>query len=296
MSISCVILNFNDFENSFRLSEKIRRFNSLDYVIIVDNCSTDDSYVKLLEAKRDKVHVIRTQRNGGYGYGNNFGIKFAYNELKTKYTLIANPDVDFEEECIIKLKETIETVENCAVISPVPYKPNGSVQNIVAWKLPNVFEYVLTASALVCRFYLLERLFYGAKSLDREDVFEVGCVAGSLLLVDTEIMVKYGMYDEEIFLYGEETVLGLKMKMAGFKTLLRVDQIYIHQHSATINKTFSTSIKKQKIMLESHLKLLKKYYHIKGTKLLLAKVFFRLTIFEVLIKQFIKKSIMTKNS
>ncbi|MFC5734292.1 glycosyltransferase family 2 protein [Cytobacillus gottheilii] len=292
MATACVILNFNDYENTFALIQKISNYQVFDHIVVVDNCSTDDSPDKLLKHRNEKIHIIKSERNGGYGYGNNFGISFAYNKLQSRYILIANPDVEFEEVFIKELKNTISSNSNCAVVSGIPLTIDGKPQDIIGWSVPKGYQYMLTASGTISRYLLMNRMFYGIKYFTKKKslkTIEVGCVAGALLLIDANIIYNNAMYDEEIFLYGEETILGLKLRELGFKTLIRTDQRYIHKHSATINKTFSSSLKKHKIMLDSHRTILSKYYKYRGLKFVLVDSFFKLTIAEVGLKQLIRR-------
>ena len=70
-----IVLNYNDFDNTFHYINRIRNYAKLDYILIVDNCSTDESFERLQKLKDDKVNVIRTDRNEGYASGNNFGVR-----------------------------------------------------------------------------------------------------------------------------------------------------------------------------------------------------------------------------
>ena len=46
----------------------------------------------------------------------------------------------------------------------------------------------------------------------------VDVVHGSMLMADLEKMISVGGYDERVFLYGEENMLGWKMRDMGWKT------------------------------------------------------------------------------
>ena len=72
--INCVILNFNDEETVARLVHMIHDYDYLEKIVLVDNHSTDDSWEQLQVLKDEKVELIRTEKNGGYGYGNNTGM------------------------------------------------------------------------------------------------------------------------------------------------------------------------------------------------------------------------------
>ena len=67
-------------------------------VIVVDNTSGDDSVELLRRAVTDEgwhnwVDLIAAERNGGFAYGNNMGIRHALAALdKLQYVLLLNPD------------------------------------------------------------------------------------------------------------------------------------------------------------------------------------------------------------
>ena len=47
MKIACVIVNYNDAKTTIALLKQICDYKSLNHIIIVDNCSTDNSYASL---------------------------------------------------------------------------------------------------------------------------------------------------------------------------------------------------------------------------------------------------------
>ena len=99
-NICAVILNYNDAQTTMKLTESWKNSKVIRNIIIVDNCSTDDSWEKLGEFKEefasdhpddpDKVqlHLFRTTENGGYGSGNQAGIDYAVQYLDPDYIII----------------------------------------------------------------------------------------------------------------------------------------------------------------------------------------------------------------
>ncbi|MFR5732278.1 MAG: glycosyltransferase family 2 protein [Clostridium sp.] len=83
----------------------------------------------------------------------------------------------------------------------------------------------------------------------------VGAVHGSMLMVDTEKFLEAGGYDEGIFLYEEEQVLGRRMQNAGYRSVLLLNQHYDHEHSTSISKSFSDAMKRQRLREKSTLLL-----------------------------------------
>ena len=68
-----IILNYNDCDNCIRLATAVSAFACIDKVIVVDNCSTDDSVFKLRQIECDKIKLVITEKNGGYLYGKKKG-------------------------------------------------------------------------------------------------------------------------------------------------------------------------------------------------------------------------------
>lgn len=76
-----IVLNYNDAETTLKYVKHIVSYDLLNKIIIVDNCSTDDSWCRLLQSfASNKIDIVRTDHNGGYGYGNNFGLKCAVSQ------------------------------------------------------------------------------------------------------------------------------------------------------------------------------------------------------------------------
>ena len=270
---SCVILNFNDAPTTINLVGLIKEYSHLDFIVVVDNCSTDDSWERLQSCKNDKVHVVKSPRNGGYGAGNNVGLRFSFDVLKADYSLIANPDVLFSEECIRKFLQVFQDNSSVAVVSA---KQSNSAD--CAWKNCSVIQHVLATSlffeiCLKIRSYP-KKYFSGKKSVP------VFAVPGSLLMVDLKKMIERGMYDEEFFLYYEEFVLAQKLSDAGLKTVLRLDCSYVHNHHVSISKTYNRWFQQHAILLKSAELFLKKYKKVNTLQMALAKLWFAYTKLE----------------
>ena len=80
MNTAIIILNYNDFTTTKEMIEQIKDYKILNHIIIVDNCSTDDSYNILKKEEKNNIEVIKTKSNNGYASGNNYGIKYAINK------------------------------------------------------------------------------------------------------------------------------------------------------------------------------------------------------------------------
>ncbi len=269
MKIACVILNFNTADITEKLCQQLYGYEIVDYIIVVDNCSTDGSFEKLKYLKNDKITVLRTERNGGYGYGNNYGIKYSLDKYKVDYVLIVNPDVVVEEKTILKLVTALQNSE-AVVAGGIAYNGKGEIQTSF-WKIPSVFTYIFSA-------LFLFRIFGVVAAKDNNhhvnNVNYVDCIVGCLLLVEAKIFVDYTLYDENIFLYCEETTLGIKQKNKRLKTIVVNDAIYLHLHEGITKNHFAPSAKNKKIVGKSRLYVLKNYYKVSTPVYFSAKIIY----------------------
>ena len=277
-NLAAVILNYNDADTTINLLSVLQNYDIIKHIVVVDNCSTDNSFAVLSNSKTLKVDVIKSNKNGGYGYGNNYGINYLKNAYNPTHILIANPDIQIEEDVIRKMLEVFQQDERVAVVAPFMLNRYGEKEPGTAWKLPSKYSYIFSADLFIGHF--LRPTHYIGLEQSKDITKEVDCVAGSLLMVDTALMLKYGMYDENVFLFGEETTLGSKFKNAGLKTVLLLKESFLHLHGVSISRSISSQIKKRKLMLESRQYILKTYLGASRLELLLAKAVYRLSMFE----------------
>lgn len=278
-NIMSLVLNYNDYETTKDFINRVQKFDNIEKIIVVDNHSSDNSYNLLRELANNKIDVIQTPKNGGYGYGNNYGIKYInsnYNDT-CKYVLISNPDTIFSSEVVNNLLNGFDN-EDIAICAPLTLNTKKEKQLPIAWKVPRVKDYFTFSSYVLNR--LCKPMLYPLDYFDNKDECYVECVQGSLFMVDLDKFVSKAMYDEDMFLFFEESTIGYRLKKAGYKTRLLLNTSYIHMHSVSINKEFASEYKKRKIMLESMLILMKHENKIGIIKNGFMKVWNRLCLIE----------------
>lgn len=282
MNISCIILNYNDPETTISLVNSIVNYEILDSIVIVDNCSTDDSVSRLQVLAGGKIHVISTEKNGGYGYGNNHGIRYAHGTLHASHVLIANPDVKVTEECIQAMKDSFLKISRLGIAAAVTRDGTGEV-TLSSWRLNGLLGDLLDTGLITRRIFahwLNDRPELKADS-EKERYVYVDAVLGSLFMADMNALMECGLYDEEVFLYYEEKILGFQMKKKGYGTILLLNQSYIHLHSVSINKNVKSILKKQAILHKSKLHYYKNYLGINRFQECLVRAFLAFLMAEI---------------
>ncbi len=270
--LNCVILNYNDAPTVENLIAQIHDYQILEQIVVVDNHSSDDSLERLHPLADDKVTVICAKANGGYGSGNNLGVRYAVNHNQATHVLIANPDISVSEACLVKLLQAFEKRPQAAVVTArMEDRQYGTLRN--GWPLRSFTKELLSMGPVSRR--LLGRFFdYPDSRFQTGRAMYADVVHGSMLMVDAARFLEAGGYDEEIFLYQEEAVLGYRMKARGYRSILRLDCSYKHEHSASISKTFTSQMRRQRLREESELYYMKHYLHINPLQEVFARLWF----------------------
>lgn len=290
---SCVILNYNDADTTAALIRCIHDYSILRYILVVDNCSTDDSWEKLAALQAmNKVICLRTDYNGGYGYGNNFGVRYAHDVLGEKAVLIVNPDVEFTEDCLRTCLKELQSREDVAVVSPLQLDSNGNLVRQFAWNIGSGLRHLLSCEVL------LRHSFFPLPCVKAEigenQVF-VDCVPGSFLLVKAEKFLLCGGYHREMFLYWEETFLGFRIKSMGWKTVLLPRLTYTHHHCVSVQKTIPRIVTQRQIQYDSLLVCLREIWGYGKIRRSLACVFMKWCLVEEKILTRLKQTISGRN-
>ena len=145
--------------------------------IVIEN-SKNIKLKEELENKYDNIEVIINE-NIGMGASNNIGIK----RSKTKYAYIINPDVKFNNNTLENLFKAAESISDFAIISPI-----NSDSNYPNYKKSN-----------------------DSKTID-ENIISVDYVDGFSMLINKEKIQEENFFDENFFLYLENTELCLRVK------------------------------------------------------------------------------------
>ena len=262
--IDILVLNYNDAITTNVFVESVNDYSCVHKILVVDNHSTDDSLKKLKSLESDKVLVVDTGKNGGYGAGNNFGLCYLKEKYNSEHILVCNPDVAVSEKVVKELSLFLKQNSAYAVVAPLMKIP-GNVSQYTAFKKANVFSFVMSVELIFSK--LFSPLFLNSFSLQNKSFVDVFSVAGSLFMIDAHKITEAELYDEKMFLYHEEYVLGKKIEEKKYKVALLPNISFIHNHSVSISKTYRSVVKKHRVYLRSYRYVVRKYFN--------ANLFFR---------------------
>ena len=269
-----VILNYNDYKTTLDYLEMIKKYKNLDLIIIVDNNSTDNSYDELKKINDDKIVVLKSNKNGGYGYGNNIGIKFAIKKYKKCNIIISNPDIEVTDDTIKQMSKYLNNNSNVAIVSPV-IKEHGSLNR--GWKLSCGYKEMLLSVPLIGR-KLKNKIIGYKNSYYKKDESKVDVISGCFFMIKSDIFKEIDYFDENLFLYYEENVICSKIKKLNYDIVILNYCSVIHNHSISIDKSYN-KLSKYKILKKSQMYYLEKYTHCSKIFIIMIKLISNLIVY-----------------
>ncbi len=215
---SVIIVNWNgkDYLKTCLDSLKTQSYPNIE-VIVVDNGSKDGSVDFLNQYYLPFVKVIANRENLGFSGGNNVGIRAA----KGQYILLLNNDTEADQKWI---EELIREAENNPAVGMCASKIYSfSQRNII-----DVAGHLLYRDGLNRGRGRLEK-DAGQYDAVEEVFFPSGCAA----LYRKEMLDEIGLFDETFFAYGDDTDIGLRGRIAGWKCLYVPTAIVYHRYSGS---------------------------------------------------------------
>ncbi len=244
--VSVVVVTYNALPWVERALESTRGHET----VVVDHGSTDGT-LELVQERFPEARVIE-QENKGLGGGSNAGMRIASGD----YFLLLNSDAWALDDAVERLAAFADEHPEAAVVGPRLLNPDGSLQRSVrgfptVWRLAT--EYLFLRK-LAPRSRALNAL-YGA-GFDHEEVREAEFLMGSVLLVRREAADTVGLFDEDFFMFSEETDWLYRFRQAGWKVLFTPDAEFVHVGGATTRQNWGPMFREQ---VRGHVRFLAKH-------------------------------------
>lgn len=187
-------------------------------LVVVDNDSGD--YCDIADAiDRNAwsswVTLVKAPRNGGFAYGNNLGLRTAYAGAAPNYIYLLNPDAEIRPGAVSVLAKFLEENPDAGIAGSRIVNMDGSDWSI-AFRFPGMiseFEGGLEVGVIT----RLLRRYTVARKMGRTPQ-QVGWICGASMMIRPAVVERVGGFDENYFLYFEETDFCLRAKREGFST------------------------------------------------------------------------------
>jgi GT2 family glycosyltransferase len=252
MTISVVILNYNNWQETLECVKMYKRFSSISSVVVVDNHSTDESISEFINMEASlKYSLVISSKNSGYSSGNNLGIKYAISVLNSDYIIISNPDIIIDnEDSILAMSRILQDNKKIASITTKMVSSTNKPL-ITFWDHPSMFQDILSTLFLKNKPKASLKGQCEIKYCHNADI-----ISGAFFMIKSEVLKQINYFDENTFLYGEERILGYQIYQIGMNQVVLDTYCHIHNQGTTISKEFTSKLRKYRFLFDSRF-----YYH-----------------------------------
>lgn len=233
-----IVLNFNAWSLTSTAVESVlrSRYNNLE-LIVVDNCSQDDSVSQLRSRFGDKIRLIVNPSNYGYCRGNNVG----FMESAGDYLVFLNNDVLVHPGWLAALVSTIESESRIAAVE-------CNVQHIG-------FKNLLKIS------HDVDALGEGGFPTVRQWAHPrpTFIPSGSASIFRRSVLERIGVFDEDFFIWSEDFDLGWRIWLSGYKIVDCPSSLVFHAGSVSTSGKSWLSRKLYLVIRNSIITMIKNY-------------------------------------
>ncbi|MBK8807321.1 MAG: glycosyltransferase family 2 protein [Bacteroidales bacterium] len=228
IELSVVILNWNGVTLLQRFLPSVVAFSSAPniQIVVVDNCSTDES-VTFITENYPQIKIVQLDKNYGFAGGYNLGLA----QVSSEYYVLLNSDVEVTENWIEPVLTLMKSDKNIACAMP----------KIIDFTTKTDFEYAGAAGGFIDKYgfpFCRGRIFFTIETDQKQydtdiDVF---WATGAALFVKADDYFGAGGLDEDFFAHMEEIDLCWRLKNRGKRIVYCNNATVFHVGAGTLSK------------------------------------------------------------
>jgi hypothetical protein len=253
MDLSVIIVNYRGWEHLRECLNSLEAFKGNIFsfeVIIVDNDSADGNLDEFI-ADYPEFIFVRNRINGGFAHGCNLGSTVS----KGDFLLFLNPDTVASEETVIKLLERAKAdphnILSCNQI-------NDKNEISKAYGLFPEFGTVTGFGRMIFR--LVHKKKLAEKNRTTDHLIHPDWVSGSVMMMGRKVFLALGGFDEDFWMYYEDTDLCRRARDQGCIITYYTDVMIRHSHGGSSRINLRTiSLTKSEVIISRHLYVFKHF-------------------------------------
>ncbi len=210
--VDVIIVTYNSVRDIERCLSSVLAYNNrYRYrITIVDNASSDGT-PELIITRYPGISLFSSKTNLGFARRNNQAI----GQTQGKYVIFLNPDTEVKKGALDALIEFLDGNPDVGAVGPKLLNPDGSIQ-LTGNTFPSLRN-LLIETLFLDRLFPRSR-FLGEHKLSwwgRKAPAPVDWVMGACLALPRDVGDQVGWFDENFFMYFEETDLCRRIRDAG---------------------------------------------------------------------------------
>jgi GT2 family glycosyltransferase len=193
---------------------------------LIDNSSNDD--LKELENIDNRIKYIFNNANLGYGKAHNIAMRKSI-ENNTSYHIVLNPDIYFENDVIEKLYNYMEENQEIGNIIPQVLYPDGEIQYLTKL-LPTPIDLIFRRFIPLKSWKDKRNKKFELKFTGYKDINNIPSLSGCFMFLRADTLKDVGLFDENIFMYLEDTDLNRRIH-SKYKTIFYPKVHILHEYA-----------------------------------------------------------------
>ncbi|MBT5491043.1 glycosyltransferase family 2 protein [bacterium] len=193
---------------------------------LIDNSSNDD--LKQLGNNDDRIKYIFNNANLGYGSAHNIAMKKSI-EDDVPYHIVLNPDIYFDNDVLGKLFNYMESNKDIGNIIPQVRYPDGEIQHLCKL-LPTPVDLILRRFIPSKSWKEKRNQKYELRDSRYDKIINVPSLSGCFMFLRTSVLKDIGLFDENIFMYLEDTDLNRRIHKK-YKTIFYPEVAIVHEYA-----------------------------------------------------------------
>ena len=223
--VAVVIPNYNGVKYLESCLASLSEQSFKDFcVIVVDDCSTDESVALCKECAPEAI-VISREQNGGFSATVNDGIRRAM-QMDAEYILLLNNDTQAAPDFIEHLYTTACASAKCFSVQA----------RMLSMADPEILDDAGD-------FYMLPGFAYArgkGKSAKRYlETDKIFCACAGAAIYKTSVLKDIGLFDEMHFAYLEDVDIGYRARIFGYYNYYEPKAVVYHAGSATSGSRYN---------------------------------------------------------
>jgi|TARA_B110000240_G_scaffold193010_1_gene238179 hypothetical protein len=217
--IALVTTAYNQFQdfNNWKLHYKEYQ-NQISHHIIVDNNSSEE-YKKLYKPEFSDSIILELSKGKGITGGYNEAIRYIQKNLKVDYIIFLLQDMNIPGNGVTELANCLNTNQEIGAIAAINLYENKS--NIIREHGGTINKNDFSVN----KHYLNQEL-----NSTVPEMLEVDFVCGGNYMFRADVFNKIGLYDEKIFMYGDEVDILIRVSNHGYKVFSTTRTVCYHEH------------------------------------------------------------------
>jgi len=218
----------SNLDNSENFMDNIGLLNDKD--LASENFMDNNRLLKDIGLAPDNLILIKNNANHGFAGGNNRGMAFARDIIKSDYILLLNNDTVVDKDFLQPMVDMAQEHENIGFIGPKTYFYHSYPEKVI--QITGGGDINLKKARTFQRGYKKE------EENQYNNPVQLGYVGGSCVLVKMETLTKIGIMDERFFMYWEDTDWSYRGALQGYKSFYQPLSTIWHKHGASSKPCF----------------------------------------------------------